>query len=237
MKISGLAVGLAALLLAGSAQAAVIFDNITGVTMGGTTNLRLGNNGTPFGDSFSVAGPALITSISLVLADSTNTDGGFISVYLVSDASGIPSSTGRVLNGKTPLGVITDSSLPTAVVVSGGVVTPGAIQTLTTNLSVAAGRYWIELVNSGDTDNGSNGSVSNAVWSGVNNGAGVGTTGEFYSFTNNTNVTITSASDTTGPFQMIVTATLPEPASMAILGAGLAGLSLVRRRQRGKTSL
>ena len=228
MKISGLAVGLAALLAAGSAQATTIFDNITGVTAGGTFSLATKNFGTPFGDSFSiVGGSAVMNSVAVSLADNSNTDGGSISVYLVPDASGTPSSTGRVLNSKTLLGTILDSSL----------VSTASIKTLSTSIALTAGRYWIELVNSSDTANGGSGTVSNAFWTFNNGGAGVGTTGEFYSFANPTNTAFVSSSDSTGPFQMIVTATLPEPATMAILGVGMAGLGLVRRRQRGKSSL
>ena len=227
MRISGLAIGLAALLTAGSAQAAVIFDNITGQTAGGTFSLATGNNGSPFGDSFSVSGSAIMNSVSVSLADNSNTDGGSVSVYLVPDASGIPSSTNRVLNGKVLLGTILDSSL----------VSTASIKTLSTSIALTAGRYWIELVNSSDTANGGSGTVSNAFWTFNNGGAGVGTTGEFYSFANPTNTAFVSSSDSTGPFQMIVTATLPEPATMAILGVGMAGLGLVRRRQRGKSSL
>lgn len=230
MKTSGLVVGLAALFAAGSAPASVVFDNITGVTAGGVLSLATGNFGTPFGDSFSTGGSTILNSVAVSLADVSNTDGGSISMYLVPDVGGVPSSTGRVLTNNTLLGTILDSSLGST----------ASIQTLSTSIALTAGRYWIELVNSSDTANGGSGISSAASWAFNNDGAGVGTVGEFYSFTNDTNSGITSASDATGPFRMIVTASstpVPEPATTALVGAALAVMCLVRHRQRGLSSL
>lgn len=231
MKISCFAVGLAALLATGAARADVIFDNITGNPSQGTYVLGAGNIGSPLGNSFAVTAPATLTSVSLTLADANGADGGYILVYLVPDAAGIPASTGRVLaNSKILLGSIFDSALT-------GVV---STQILITNQSVSAGTWWIELVNSADTANGGNGVFSGAVWSYLLGNAGIGTAGQSFSYTNAANTAIVSDPNTKGPFRIMINAnaasqaSVPEPVGMAVLGAALAGLGFARRRRCGR---
>ncbi len=212
---------IAALLLAPIAGAAVIFDKITGITALGSLSLST-SNGSPFGDSFSLLSSATITSVSLGLSASASRDGGSILVYLVPNASGnVPSSTGVVLQNRTLLGTILDSSLTVS----------ESIQTLTTNQARVAGRYWIVLVNSSDTPNGGNGITSSAAWF-VNKSTagGVGTSGEFNSYASR--LVFTSQSDASNTPRMIVQAAsaVPEPISSALVAAGLVALILRRRR-------
>ena len=79
--------------------------------------------------------------------------------------------------------------------------------------------------------------VSNAAWEfdGIN-GGGVGTTGQFANHANATGGLTGGLALTQNPaFELTIMAelaiTTPEPAGLAILGAGLAGLGLVRRRK------
>ena len=168
--LSGVLVCNVALLLSNTAGASVIFDNITSQTSAGLFSMATGALGSPLGDSFAVQTAGTITSVSLNMAATSNTDGGSVLVFLVPDNSGTPSSTGRTLTSDTLLGVILDFSLTTT----------ATTKTLVTSQSLSVGEYWIELViHSGDTSNGGSGVTSSAEWSFLSSAAGIGTSGQF----------------------------------------------------------
>jgi hypothetical protein len=237
MKIVGIAVGLAALLTAGSASAALVYDTLTGQTpVAGYKPMPTANRG-PLGDSFVVSGSEWISSVTLELKDATPTDGGSTLVYLVpNNASGIPtipSSTGVTLTGVHLLGTILDSSMTTTY--SNMMVSAG--------LTLAPGSYWIELVDGNSAANGNgNTAATNAQWA-YNldtGGLGVPLSGDFSSYANASNNGLTGPALSNSPgfigdpivFEMQVQT--PEPASMAVLGAGLIGLGFSRRRRSKK---
>ncbi len=235
MKISGLVVGIAALLAAGSANANTIYNTITGYTSTGT--LKLNSAHYPEGIEFHVGSASSLVSVQVALASSQaitgfSTDSGSVLVYLVNDVGGAPAATGLVLTSPILLGTILDTALQGNNVVTNITVTPGSA------LALSAGNYWLELTSSQDTANGGNGIVSSAEWSYLPASSLVGATyGAGSSFVvggvapiQETNAAFPNS------FQASVTTT-PEPASIAILGAGLMALGFGRRKRAKKTSV
>jgi hypothetical protein len=161
------------------------------------------------------------------------TDGGSVVVVLVpnsggsSGVAGTPAG-GASFTGATPIATILDSSL----VAAGGTGAGQSASIVDLNVSVGlltAGEYWIGLE---QTSGSAKLAFDSAAFL-----SGTGTAGQF-DFTQTANGQY-SVVDGGGPNSLVpgmrvfeAEITTPEPASLAILGAGLAGLSFLRRRRR-----
>jgi hypothetical protein len=251
MRLSALAVGLLAALAAAPANATVLFSTVhTPATVNGT-RLNLPNTGStgalprggPIGESFNVPTDTTITSVSLQLTALDNSDGASVLIYLVPNTGGAtgiagsPTFTGAgstlALTGAIQIGSMLDSALVT---------TPaGALETFNTNVPVTAGEYWLVAENTV----GTGGVAGTAKWvfdsTAYNDGIAITGQDIFWQAGGGANITSTCTTpgvpctflDTTYLSNLYIAAVdAPEPLSVAILGAGLAGLGIVRRGRR-----
>ena len=180
----------------------------------------------PLAESFSVGNVlnATLTSVSLVLNESGG--GGSFIVTLNSDLGGAPSGVSPIT-----LGTFFDSGA------SAGLVGGGTLYTLAAvNVALMANtNYWIVATDSAAPSNDPNAppvATTTAQWlfSANSDGTGVaGQTGLFNAQTHN---------KTSGPYEMALTGTgdpIPEPATLALLGLGVAGIGWVRSRRKAPT--
>lgn len=238
-----LALSLLALIPAGVAHATTYFDTISlPATASGNAD-GPSDGATLIAQSFSSPGTPDFNSVTLALTADAPTDGGSFMVYLVpDDASGgvniagspqlnldSTNTTAIGFSGAVSIGTINDSQLaatgssPTLVTLS----IPSATVTAVTSLT-ANNEYWIGIDATGSTS---------VEWSLSANANGVGTAGQ--ALYNNVVGGFGSANSiANGGYQMSVASgatvspsNTPEPATLAIMGAGMAGIGFARRRR------
>jgi hypothetical protein len=233
MRKSFLAIGAVTMLAANVAHAAVYFDSVD------VTNPTSGSDGqsnqtSAMADSFTTGTPNF-SQMSLTVSADNPADGGSTSVYLVPNTGGSPGVAGSPtvtlsggnfvsFSGAELIGNIADSSVATTGAGTSLVtfnISPAQAALTTTN-----GEYWVGLV---PTSN----STLDWYYGGASNGIGETNQENFYANTaaggGGTGLVLdTGAASTSPPYDLIVDT--PEPASLAILGSGLAALGYFRRR-------
>lgn len=231
-----LVVGACAMLATNAANATVYFDTVNppagpaigydGPSSDGTTVLAT---------SFAAPATPNFSSISLTLSADKPSDGGSVLVYLVSNtggSSGVAGTPSYTATGNTfdsfknasLIGAIADSTLATTGVGTSLVsLTVAATSVAAVAATTTNNEYWIGLVASS--------AGSSFDWYYNGNANGTGTAGQAY-FNNYGNVLSSSASDAGGPYQLQVST--PEPTTLAVLGASLAGFGYFRRRRTPK---
>ena len=229
MSIRILVFGACAMLASNVANAAVLFDTVNQTAVG--FDGPVSDNVSVLAESFYAPSPAALSTISLTLSATTPSDGGSVLVYLVADngaggvsgKAGMPTySGGTTFNGYTNaslLGTVSDSSLVNSTVGSSTVsfnVAPTEVTAA--SLVTSNNEYWVALVASGN---------SSFNWYYNANGSGTGKTNQYYF--NNVGGTLSASADSTGAYQLQVTT--PEPTTLAILGASLAGFGYLRRKR------
>jgi hypothetical protein len=241
MDYRSFAYGALGLLVVHVANAAIVYDSVdSGASSAvGYNGPQDGGSTTLIGNSFTSSTPDF-SSISLLLSVGASDAGSFM-IYLVPDngsgggnglagdptiSSGSPSYSFTSFTGAQLLGTYSDSSLTS---------TPSllTIASVTSTITTANQEYWVVLAANAGSAAGPGSSVQ---WSYNSDNTDPGSTGQ--SFINNYaggSLLPVAQDNAGGIYQMSVsTVDAPEPATIAILGGGIAGLGLFRRRRAEK---
>jgi hypothetical protein len=254
MRTFAVAIGLLSAVAAVPASATVLFDTTHTPLTANSTRLVLPNTGTgsvprggPIAESFFVPTAMTITNVQLQLAANNPSDGGSVQVFLVSDTgtggTGVAANplftgtgTSLALTSATQIGSIADSLLPTAAA--------GSLFSFNTSVSVNPGEYWLAVENT----LGTGGAASTAKWvfdtTPYTAGTGTGGQSVFWqagaigspsagapgTFSDTLDSSVSSVPGDNNLYLAQVNA--PEPLSIALLGVGVAGIGIARRRRR-----
>jgi PEP-CTERM motif-containing protein len=209
--ITGAAVVASALLTTAAAQAEVVYDN---GPANGTVNAWTINFGYSIADNFTLAGPSTLTGANFTLWNSP----GDVTSTVDWSILGSPTAGPALAHGTAA--VIQNYQLTNGYgydINSDNIVLP--------SITLGAGTYWFELenaiVSSGDS-----------VYWDINGGPSQISESDL-GYNPDPSIYAPGLNSTSNAFQIL--GTIPEPASLFVLGSGLVGLVL-RRRIQGRSS-
>lgn len=224
LTIATMSFMLGTVMLGTGAQAGPLYDNIhsgtdaTSSPAGFDLVAYPANSGAgPLYNSFTTSAAGdLVNQIQLVLNSSGDpNDGGSFIISVVGDSFGSP-DLGTIV---ATSGLVSDSVLSTDSF-NGGIYT----WTFSAVALDPSTTYWVMLEDACNPDGpGGQCTASSAQWAFAVDATGVGVAGNQWGDTTG----FTLNSDLNPPFEM----TVPEPATLSVLGLGLLGLGYFRRRQ------
>nr|WP_315431498.1 choice-of-anchor R domain-containing protein [uncultured Albidiferax sp.] len=196
------------LLTAMPAQASLVYNNLDAAQTGSDAVYGTG----PLANSFTTdANGGTLNAIQALLMNLGPDIASDIQVNLLSSSGGAPGSTlAALFNSLSSAGISSAGFAAYSLSLASG-------YTLAANTT-----YWIEIIAA---------DVNAIQWSYSSDLSGVGVAGESsYSAAFGVSPNAQAAADGFGPYQMAVE--LPEPGSLALVGLGLAGVLVVRRRKQ-----